>query len=308
MEETNEGLGIKIGFRDVTPTASCQAITNGSSSHASEGSKTPMEAALSALVERAGGSQESLVGLDSLQVITLAELIRKEMGKDVSVKDLLHNTDIKQLATLLESTSSGGASGTKEDNSDPNLLEKPTAFGCYRAFTMAFPRHPVDWCVRYEGPGHLDLPALQRASDRLIARHSALRTVQTPDEPIRDVMDRAGAMWQLYSSCYGRDSPLWRSFSKIIGNCLYACWPRTKLRSAQEARLELKIPDGPRVRDENWDYQSNDQYIFNNVREQTGPNYRWPFEIVVVPLYKGAPEGTGKNAAEFALRMPPEDV
>lgn len=47
------------------------------------------------------------------------------------------------------------------------------------------------------GAGHLDLPALQRACDRLVSRHSALRTVQSPDEAMREAMDRAAAMWQL---------------------------------------------------------------------------------------------------------------
>ena len=51
-------------------------------------------------------------------------------------------------------------------------------------------------CVRYGGPGHLDLDALQRASDRVVARHSALRTTQSRDEAMREAMDRAGAMWQ----------------------------------------------------------------------------------------------------------------
>ena len=54
----------------------------------------------------------------------------------------------------------------------------------------------VPRCVRYGGPGHLDVDALQRASDRACARHSALRTMELRDEGMREAMDRAAAMWQ----------------------------------------------------------------------------------------------------------------
>jgi len=311
LEETNEGLGMRINFRDVTPEAPWPAIAkNGDAPHpVKQEALSPAAAALALLVERAGGSQGSLLGLDSLQVITLAELIRKEMGKDVSVKDLLRHTSIKELAAHIETTtcSAGCGSNSGEDEASAQG-EKPDAFGSYRVFTMAFPRHPVDWCVRYDGPGHIDVAALQHATDRLVARHSALRTVETPDEPLREAMDKAAALWQLCSSSVGRDSRLWRSLATLVGGSLYACWPRTVLRSAEEARVEAKTPKGPRVREASWDKFGNDEYIFSSIKEATYPVYRWPFEICLVPLYKGEPEGTGKNAADFALRLPPEDV
>lgn len=51
--------------------------------------------------------------------------------------------------------------------------------------------------MRYGGPDHLHLDALQRACDRLVMRHSALRTTLSRDEAFREAMDRAAAMWQL---------------------------------------------------------------------------------------------------------------
>ena len=64
-----------------------------------------------------------------------------------------------------------------------------------------------DWYVRYGGPGHLDLAALQRAVDRLVLRHSALRTTLSPDAALREAMDRAAAMWQLMLGAKGWGKP-----------------------------------------------------------------------------------------------------
>lgn len=58
-------------------------------------------------------------------------------------------------------------------------------------------RGTQDWYVRYGGAEHLDLAALQRAVDRLVQRHSALRTTLSPDAAVREAMDRAAGMWQL---------------------------------------------------------------------------------------------------------------
>lgn len=61
---------------------------------------------------------------------------------------------------------------------------------------------PQDWYVRYGGLEHLNLEALQRACDRLVQRHSALRTTCSPDAAMREAMDRAAAMWQLKHGSY----------------------------------------------------------------------------------------------------------
>ena len=64
----------------------------------------------------------------------------------------------------------------------------------------------MDWCLRVDAP--IDLHAFQRAVDRCVAQHSALRTSETPDEALRDTMDKAAALWQLWRAV-GRRSDCW---------------------------------------------------------------------------------------------------
>ncbi|CAE8603608.1 unnamed protein product, partial [Polarella glacialis] len=200
---THKGLSLTVDFwEDVRPirrAGSIQQILAASTScedpAAPAAEEDPLASALAALVKRAGGNSSSLSTLDSLQAIVLAELIRKDLGLCVSVADVLRSADVTDLAARLAS-----APGTGGDK-DLLGLGAPDASGAYRVFALQFPRHPVDWCLRYTGPGHVDVGALQRAVDRVVARHSALRTVETPDEPLREAMDKAAAVWQLSLGC-----------------------------------------------------------------------------------------------------------
>jgi len=278
----------------------------------------PMLEALSGLIERAGGNPQDLGMLDSLQAITLAEFVRKEMGLAVSVADVLRSGDAGQLAAKLARAGAGAHSqgpngmmtssqGCGSSGSGP-AAGRPDAQGAYRVFLMEFPRMPVDWLVRHTGPGHLDVAALQRAADRLVSRHSALRTVQSPDDAVRTLMDKAAAVWQMWVSALGRESRAWRSLSRLVGGALFACWPRTVLRSPAAARLELKFPKGTKMRDERWDSAADDEYVHSAVKELVF-DHRWPFDIAVVPLYRGQPAGPpGANALEVARTLPPESV
>lgn len=78
-------------------------------------------------------------------------------------------------------------------------LSSPIFHGNKKTSTWTSPpaRGTQDWYVRYGGAEHLDLAALQRAVDRLVQRHSALRTTLSPDAAVREAMDRAAGMWQL---------------------------------------------------------------------------------------------------------------
>eukprot|EP00929_Paragymnodinium_shiwhaense_P028931 TRINITY_DN16694_c0_g1_i1.p1 TRINITY_DN16694_c0_g1~~TRINITY_DN16694_c0_g1_i1.p1 ORF type:complete len:1586 (-),score=297.51 TRINITY_DN16694_c0_g1_i1:44-4801(-) len=301
---------------------------------------------LAAIVRRVGGSPEALGAMDSLQAITLTEAVRKELGLRISVTQVLNCADVGQLAvaaaeaasvncngnrmcTTLSaaSNSPGGANSQASLQSDDSqAVEAPDADGSFRVFTMHFPRHPVDWCVRYDGPEHLDLAALQRAVDRVVARHSALRTIQSPDEPLRDAMDRAASMWQLCVSGLCCDQPLGGSrrngsaagrcsmVRRTIGNALFECWPRTVVRPANAARPCIRTPRGPRVRDAGWEDMKDDRYVFHTVNEIAEPR-SWPFEICLVPLYEGEPPEVlaaaaagAKNAAEMAKALPRDKV
>jgi len=262
VADSHEGLATELDFREEIKLPECyKKLQNGDGSHQEKQAMlSPLARSLATLVERVGGSQESLIGLDSLQAITLAELIRKELGRIVNVKDLLASSDIEQLAIMLSQTPTQNSnSDGVEDVDGENRFEKPDESGAYRVFTMAFPRHPVDWMVKYTGPGHIDAQALQRACDRLVERHSALRTIETPDEPIREAMDKVAAIWQLWTSAIGRDTRLWRWIASIVGSSLFGVWPRTVTRPVDAAKIQLKIPKGPQVRDPKWRWAAHDE-------------------------------------------------
>jgi hypothetical protein len=126
-------------------------------------------------------------------------------------------------------------------------------------------------------------------------------------------MDRAASMWQLLLSSQGKRGPVWDIVTRIVSASLFACWPRTLVRTAEEARIELKVPLLPEyrtVRDERWYATSDDQYVMGLIRQLNSPNQRWPFEITVVPLYKGDAPGLigDRDCAELAVQMPPDEV
>lgn len=302
MTTLNEGMAVSVDYWEEERETGAQNPTqnschpNGSvtTTAGSGDSSNPEVALLSRLVERAGGCPEAVEAMDSLQAITLAELIRTELGRQISVKDVLRCPDVAELlariavATVVPSNAgSGGPTGTVRETNTSNPADPghADADGAYRVFALQFPRAPVDWCVRYDGAEHLDTAALQRASDRLVARHSALRTVQTPDEPMREALDKAAAMWQLWTTCCGSQEAYWHLIARVVGNALFACWPRTFLRSAEAARVELKAPRCRQVRHDHWGHIADDEYVFGVIRELVTP-HRWPYEIAVVPLYE----------------------
>lgn len=255
-------------------------------------------ATLARLLERLGC--RALASLDSLQAIRLVELVRQEMGLALSVSDVLRSSDVEDLAQRLRAASSPA-----------ELREVPDEDGAYRVYTMRFCQSPVDWVFRYGGPGHLDLGALQRAVDRLVARHSALRTTESPDEPLREAMDRAAAVWQLACSAVGSRSRAWRAVSRVVSSALFACWPRTLLRSAEAARLELRLVEALVVPtpDPEWpDWPTDpDDHVYHPIAAFRRA-HRWPLDVMVVPVYTGTREVQPVPTQAVAEQLPPEDV
>jgi len=326
-----DGMAVNISFwHPVSPlkfikqnaetngaNAGCSfAPTAASTGPASLGPKNSITHQVSALVERLGGHPPSLGALDSLQAIGLVESIRRHMGLAITVTDVLRSTDVHELASKLLGTNQACVSASLMAQSH-DFFSRPDSDGSYRLYMMRFPQSPVDWYVKFGGPGHLDVSALQRATDRLIQRHSALRTIESPDEAMREAMDRAAATWQLCASCWGGRQLVWSQVATIASHMLFACWPRTVCRTAQAARVQIRIPEGPRVREESYDYIDDDEYVFWIV-SQLRREHRWPFDIFVVPLYKGTGSSSGagnatasstsKNAAQIAEKLPAEDV
>jgi hypothetical protein len=225
----------------------------------------------------------------------------------VNIQDLLRSSDIEQLAAVIEATPppcvGADAAGTGNDGGYAD--EQPDADGAYRLVMLAFPRHPVDWMVKYNGPEHIDPEAMQRAVNRLIERHAALQTIETPDDCMREKMDYVGAMWQVWVACFGSDHWIWHACASAVGNSLFACWPRTIFRSPEEAKVQMKRPkEEEPVRHPDWGEQSHDGYIMYAIKEHTG-SIRWPFDIALHPLFNGSDVG---NAWQHALTKSRKEV
>ncbi|CAE8603607.1 unnamed protein product, partial [Polarella glacialis] len=64
-----------------------------------------------------------------------------------------------------------------------------------------------------------------------------------------------------------------------------------------------------RMRDASWDWASHDKYVFSVINQLLADRC-WSFDVALVPLFYGEPEGAGSDgdAAEFARSLPPGDV
>ncbi|CAK9035651.1 unnamed protein product [Durusdinium trenchii] len=286
----NSGLSLAVEFSEEIQVP-CARRAADVDEHASSASPSTAvgdgHGTLATLVARAGGDP-SMLRLDSLQATVLAELIRKELHQSISVADVLRSQSLQEMQQR--------CGPCEEVNYEEEHGET------FRVFLLQFPRHPVDWCLRVDAP--IDLHAFQRAVDRCVAQHSALRTSETPDEALRDTMDKAAALWQLWRAV-GRRSDCWE---RVMASALFALWPRTRVARSEEApRLEVRVPplvDG-RVRDPRWDWASHDQYIHSVFDDLLKPR-RWPFDVAVAPLFHGT--AAGHSAIEAALSKPASEV
>ncbi|CAJ1434505.1 unnamed protein product [Effrenium voratum] len=254
------------------------------------------EAPLAALVERAGGCPRHL-NLDSLQAIRLVELARRELNLSLTAQLVLQSRSLRDLLDA-----------ELEVRVEEPLEGGPDEEGAFRLYVMEYAKSPVDWFIRF---GHgLDLAALQRACDRLVARHSTLRARPHPDEAMRETMDRAAAMWQVACSAWPRLAKPLRRFAAAQ---LAAAWPRTFLATPEEARKEVLIVDEDVVRDPGFASMSDDKYMFW-LAKSLRSRHRWPWHVFAVPVVR-ADAGprlarlAGRPDLRQALRqLPPEDV
>eukprot|EP00913_Durusdinium_trenchii_P013108 g12304.t1 len=295
----NSGLSLAVEFSEEIQVP-CARRAADVDEHASSASPSTAvgdgHGTLATLVARAGGDP-SMLRLDSLQATVLAELIRKELHQSISVADVLRSQSLQEMQQRCEPCEEVNY---EEEHGD--LASHIKKCETFRVFLLQFPRHPVDWCLRVDAP--IDLHAFQRAVDRCVAQHSALRTSETPDEALRDTMDKAAALWQLWRAV-GRRSDCWE---RVMASALFALWPRTRVARSEEApRLEVRVPplvDG-RVRDPRWDWASHDQYIHSVFDDLLKPR-RWPFDVAVAPLFHGT--AAGHSAIEAALSKPASEV
>ncbi|CAK0892676.1 unnamed protein product [Prorocentrum cordatum] len=136
VKEECNGLAKAVdSLWEIPPVSSYTKATNGSSDKEREvhqGSAaadapalSTAAASLAALVERAGGNPYALGSMDSLQeAITLAELIRREIGLQMPVSSVLNCADVVQLAQRAEEASQvldKGINGATSTRARPRL-------------------------------------------------------------------------------------------------------------------------------------------------------------------------------------------
>eukprot|EP00439_Symbiodinium_sp_Y106_P032803 s5686_g3.t3 len=270
---------------------------------ASRAESSSLEATLAILVGRVGGRPPSLASLDSLQSIRLVELVQRELGLVATSAMVLRSADVHALAEAIQCEGSQARQDSRQEEGT-----QPDEEGAYRLYIMEFGKSPVDWCVRYGGPGHLDVDALQRASDRACARHSALRTMELRDEGMREAMDRAAAMWQLVCSAHGTTSWRWSAARRAMRALLFAAWPRTFLKSAHDARVQVRLPDRELVvRDPTFAELSDADYMFWIVTPLRN-DHHWPYQICAIPVVRKGVLPPGVPLAQAVRTLPPEDV
>lgn len=325
LDWPKSGMSVNISLQQEVPFAVALPSAHDEPDHEPSPSGTdppevpkqlsPLATRLSAIVVQVGGRPPWLASLDSLKAIALVECVRRELGVVVLVGDVLKCADVEELAERVQDALPiedpvNGGGGSSSSSSKLDKVSLPDRDGAYRVYMKRFIQAPVDWYVKFD-PGRMDVDAMQRAVDALVARHSALRTVQTPDEPLRQAMDVAAATWQLCATCWGRrEAAAWIFLSRRVGKALYACWPRTFQRDEREAQVRMRIPAGPRVRDDAFRDFSDLECAFW-IAGRFRRRHRWPFDVFLIPIFDGEPEdlGTGNmTAAHAAARLPEGEV
>ena len=147
------------------------------------------------------------LGLDSLMAMELKNSLEKNLGAQISVASLLQGPTIASLAaealTNLESA--------KTENEAPFVVaqnapsESPLSVG-QQALWFLHQLMPDELSFNVAGAlrirGELNIPALQRAFDQLVARHESLRSTfhAVNGEPIQRVHDSMNGIFRLADS------------------------------------------------------------------------------------------------------------
>jgi len=264
----------------------------------------------SAVVERICGGRrhgDSLHGLDSLQAIQLAETVRREFKKPISVSDILKCGDVQELLDLVQRTHTAEPAQQNNVHADHATYKRIWLCGL-GAGTCS-----VDWMVcRQTEEQHLNVDALQRAVDHLVARHSALRAQNSREAPMFDATYLGASLWQLW--CSSGQEWTRSKIGHVASSSLYESWPRTTVLPAcsPDAKINLLRP---RLKNMTWDDKwgpagDNEQafWIGNTVLRENPPGSHL-FQICIIPVFKVtdtmAPEC---DAVDVALSLPPKDV
>lgn len=295
------------------------ASAAGASTDASSSSGAGCDA-LSALVERVMGSrggESSIHGMDSLQAIQLAEAVRREFGKPLSVADVLRCSDVAELFETVQ-TAQTVESPVRGERKQRGSGSKADDFVRVWLCGMGPRACTVDWMVSRGGNSmdseqrHLDVDALQRALDRLVERHSALRARNWEETPMFTATYDAASLWQLHSLTNAD----WTHsrLGRLASSAIFRMWPRTRVLPPRKLESEIRLLK-PRVsdvllEDKGWNPTSTDQHAFWVGGEllNTRPAGTF-FSVCVIPIFANAPGAQADDdAVTVACTLPSEEV
>mmetsp|Transcript_4609 Transcript_4609/g.10939 ORF Transcript_4609/g.10939 Transcript_4609/m.10939 type:complete len:1495 (-) Transcript_4609:56-4540(-) len=238
------------------PTAAAAASSSSQAAPSGEPArqKSEEELRLESLISRVCGGEgaDALHGLDSMQAIQLSEAIRRELGKAIGVSEVLRCSELNDLLEAIQAASAVSASNSANREAALQLAKQREQEEKQRHWRIWLcglgPRTcTVDWMVqRQDSRQHLDLAAIQRAVDRLVARHAALRTQNASEQPMFDATYLAASLWQLYAAgAEGRRRSWTRSIlENIVRRSIFRAWPRSTVLSpdAPEAKVKVLTP------------------------------------------------------------------
>ncbi|HEY0738300.1 MAG TPA: amino acid adenylation domain-containing protein, partial [Herpetosiphonaceae bacterium] len=159
--------------------------------------RSQIAAALQVSPEQIGLEQPvSALGIDSLMAVELQHTLETELGVVVSMVSFLQDQTVDQLAASILDTLDQTEAPSQRPADEADSGEYPLSPG-QRALWFLYQLTPqstaynIATAVRIRGP--LDLPALRRSFQRLVERHSALRTTFTMrhGEPVQQIGERA---------------------------------------------------------------------------------------------------------------------
>jgi hypothetical protein len=206
------------------------------------GTATTASSPLASLVERicnGASGAGALHGMDSMQAIQLAEGVRREFGKPVTVADVLRCGDIDELLEVIKQTEE------EVPEQAAQVSQRDRRDGIRRIWLCGMgPRScTVDWLVcQQDRKQHLNIPAFHKAVDRLVVRHGALRARNFDEQPMFLATYNAASLWQLRCS----SGKTWTR-SKLghwAGESIFQAWPRSKLLppNSEASHVEVLRP------------------------------------------------------------------
>lgn len=281
----------------------CSAVSGSAGDHAKS---NPLATLVDRICGGAGGS-DALHGMDSMQAIQLAEAVRQEFGKPVSVADVLRCTDVDE---LYETVMRAEATTPAKNGTDREVKPHRRIWLC----GLGRGACTVDWMVgRQDSTRHLDVASFQRALDRLVARHASLRSRNWAEQAMFMPTYDAASLWQLW--CSSGQEWTGSRMGRLASASMFEVWPRSWILPAGDPASKVNVLV-PRVSDlvmegQSWDGMSDDEiaYWLGGHLYQQRKDLTQLFAVCIIPVFRDARGAAPTDdAVKVAEGLPPADV